>query len=156
MNCLRLKMALKVALLFMGCIKTGQAGVYQCVSEQGQVEFRGTPCKTRGEQKTFLPISYAKTNPKIVGIQGKAIRHQRKYLEKCDRKKARIHKMMARTQLKDKQKAQRRAVRCAGAQKKIEALEDQLRQGTKLKRYNRIQEKLKQAQLLKERYSARE
>jgi len=128
------------------------AGIYQCVDEKtGVVEFRDKPCVFSAEQQ-FLPIQYQKTEEKVVLKQEKEIKIINKDLEKKEKQEERLKERTKKRLEKEQAKAERRKIRCDKLDEKIKHIENQLRQGSKMKRRIRLNEQLAHCEEMKRKY----
>lgn len=128
------------------------AGVYRCVGETGVVEFRDKPCQSTAEAQDFLPYVYEPSNEKIIQQKEKALEHTKERLAVQARKQARAQARESKAAEEALLKAERRAARCTRTQEKIKEIEALLREGSKVRRFNRLKTQLSELERLKHRY----
>lgn len=127
-----------------------QAGVYQCISPSGTVEYRDRPCDTPQSQ-CFLPIQYSKTQAAYLKKQDKELQNINKQLDRQEKQLNRLNKKTAKTITTEKTKQERIKQKCAKLNEKIVHIESQLRAGCKIKKANRLKEELEVCRTMKEK-----
>ncbi len=129
-----------------------QAGVFQCVKVNGEIEYRDRPCAFSNEEQSFLPHQYQKTDKKLVQVQEKKLQKNMQEQTKLNRKEERLQQRAEKKREKEQAAAERRKLRCKRLEEKITRLELQLQQGKKLKTYKRLEADLAQTLLMQKRY----
>lgn len=132
------------------------AFVYQCVSSEGSIEYRDSPCLKADQTQSTLPIQYSneRSNLKTEVSKG-SLQTEKKTLiaqRKAERLRIRTEKLAKLSE----NKAQKRKERCAKLNEKIERIEAELRAGCKLKRFNRLKTELDHCRNMKQRHCTRE
>jgi SET domain-containing protein len=136
------------------------AGIYQCVGSSGIVEFRDKPCQTSLEEETFLPIRFFRTDHKKSDEEEKKEKRQSKNQDKKlaakkmreERKEASVKKNLQNKKIKEELKTKNRKLRCQKLDDKLKIIDEQLRQGTNIKRFKRLQLEKDRCQKMKVRY----
>src|SRR5438876_442504 len=119
-----------------------QAAIYQCVTESGVLEFRDKPCSSSFEQKAVLSIAFQKTPEKEIKKQEKEIKVANVEFEKQEKKHLKIKERITKKQEQEKAKLERKKIRCSKLDEKIKLIENQLKQGCKMKKQIRLNEQL--------------
>lgn len=145
--------AFKMLLVFLMMIPfQANAGVYKCVKENGEVEFRDHACHAMHPEHSFLPYTYHKTNPKVVRIQEKEVQKTKKKIAIQEKREARTKVRLAKKTEKEKQKADRLKIRCENTKEKIKSIQSRLRAGCKSNRNFQLKEQLLHLEKMKQKY----
>lgn len=140
-------------LVFSGFLSNmAWSGVFQCQAQNGVLVYRDRPCLPEEQEREFLAITYAKTDPNRVEVQAKLLKRtaqeQTQHQKKEERLKLRAEKKRAEELLK----MARRKKRCQRLDEKILEIEDQMRKPCKPKRMQRLQEQREHCHKMKQRY----
>lgn len=141
-----------VAASFIVAFPAAKAGVYKCIDENGAIEFCDAPCRTNAEAQEFLPIVYSKSNAKNIKKQQKTLEKNLKQHEIAEGKQQRLAIRTEKQRQKIEDKEKRRQEHCSRVKEKITVIEDQLRSGSKVKRFNRLKAELEHCERMKLRY----
>lgn len=132
------------------------AGVYRCVDENGEVEFRDRACEKISETEAFLPYVYEPTDPNLVLEKEEDFQKTQKTTQKQMALETQKKRKLAERQQKAAEKAaaktERRLARCNSTGQKIKEIEAELRGGCKLKRCNTLKKQLVHRQKMQQRY----
>jgi hypothetical protein len=139
-------------ILLLMCALPIQAGLYQCIGNDGTLEFRDKPCTTTSEDQTFMPVKYKKTEVKVLQQEEKKLKKSLKEQDKEERRETRIKLKNQKLQEKSIAKAKREEARCLRIKEKIKAIEDRLRFGYSSKRCNSLRRQLEEQLTLEQRY----
>ncbi len=123
------------------------AGVYRCVDENGEVEFRDRACEKISETEDFLPYVYKPTDPNSVLEKKETLQNTQKKKKQEERQKKAAEKLAAKTE--------RRLARCNSTKQKIKEIEAELRRGCKLRRCNTLKKQLAHRKEMQQRYCTR-
>lgn len=128
------------------------AGVYQCVKENGQIEFRDHPCQSSLEQQHFLPYVYQKTDAKKTVKKAQTLKKAQKQF--VVEEKRRLRAALRQNKLAEQKalKTKRRLERCTRNQEKIKLIEKKLRAGCTLRRCQTLKQQLAHCEKMKGRY----
>ncbi len=152
----RLKIAWIGIVLCVVYLPLAHAGVYQCVSPEGVVEYRDRPCQSESNQQTFVPIQYQTTQEKKIKQDEKVLKITQKQVMAGDKKSTRKKKSNYKKLTIEKNKQERLKKRCVRLDEKINHIESQLRAGCKLKKANRLKTQLEDFQAKKAELSTNE
>jgi hypothetical protein len=127
-------------------LPVAQAGIYQCVSPEGIIEYRDRPCKPESSEQTFIPIQYQVTDAKQIKKEEKSLKISQKQLTSQDKKIAKKKQSNIKILKNQKNQQERLKKRCARLDEKINHIESQLRAGCTLKKANRLKTQLEVCQ----------
>lgn len=164
---MRFKTWILFTLIIMFCMpRLTMAFVYQCVSQNGKIEYRDAPCISPLQTQSYLPIQYSNKqseasqygasvkNPSLIQ-ESKNKESKNKIASKKEasakRKEARLKAKEEKLAEQNANKEKRRKERCAKLDEKIDRIESELRLGCKLKRFNRLKQELEHCRKMKQK-----